>query len=74
MFETPFPGGESYGDVVRRTERFLRDLRDGWDRRRVCVVAHSANRWALQCLLEGAVMEELVVAPFEWREGWEFRV
>ena len=68
---TPFPGGESYRDVVARTESFLRDLRDG---ARVCVIAHSANRWALDHLVNGTPLEELVVAPFNWREGWEYRL
>jgi alpha-ribazole phosphatase/probable phosphoglycerate mutase len=70
----PFPGGESYGDVVERTRRFLEDLRAGWPVARVCVVSHSANRWALEHLLLGVPLEELVDAPFDWREGWEFRV
>jgi broad specificity phosphatase PhoE len=72
--DTPFPGGESYRDVVARTESFLADLRRTWDARRVCVVAHSANRWALEHLLHGTPLEKLVAAPFDWREGWEFRV
>jgi broad specificity phosphatase PhoE len=70
--ESPFPGGESYRDVVVRTESFLRDLRARWDGARVCVIAHSANHWALQHLLEGMPLDELVAAPFDWREGWEY--
>jgi broad specificity phosphatase PhoE len=72
--DTPFPGGESYRDVVTRTESFLRDLRARWDGKRVCVIAHSANRWALDHLVDGTPLEELVDAPFEWREGWEYRL
>ena len=72
--DTPFPGGESYRDVVARTTSFLDDLRRTWHDRRVCVIAHSANRWALDHLLNGQALEDLVVAPFEWREGWEYRV
>ena len=70
----PFPGGESYERVVERTASFLEDLRRGWDGTRVCVIAHSANRWALDHLLHGTPLEELVEAPFGWREGWEYRV
>jgi broad specificity phosphatase PhoE len=72
--ETPFPGGESYRDVVARTESFLADLRARWDGGRVCVVAHSANRWALDHLLHGESLERLVAAPFAWQEGWEYRL
>lgn len=68
----PFPGGESYADVVRRTEAYLRDLHTSYDGQRVLLVAHSANRWALQHLLDGAELAALVDAPFDWQPGWEF--
>ena len=71
--ETPFPGGESYHDVVERTRSFLADLaRD--EPSRVLVIAHSANRWAIEHLLEGRAVEELVTAPFAWQEGWVYRL
>ena len=72
--DTPFPAGESYRQVVARTAEILADLRRDWDGRRVCVIAHSANRWALDHLLHGMPLEELVDAPFAWREGWEYRL
>jgi len=59
---------------VRRTRSFLDDLRAGWDGRRVVVVAHSANRFALDHLLKGEPLEHLVVAPFDWRPGWEYEL
>ena len=70
--EEPFPGGESYQQVVGRTRDFLNDLFPELDGRRVLLIAHSANRWALQRLLLGAQLEEVVAAPFEWQEGWEY--
>lgn len=72
--DEPFPGGQSYRQVVAQTRELLRDLSVEWDGRRVLLVSHSANRWALQCLLEGARLEDLVDAPFDWRPGWEFRL
>jgi alpha-ribazole phosphatase/probable phosphoglycerate mutase len=72
--DVPYPGGESYREVVARVESFLADLRRGWDGKRVVVVSHAAPRWALQHLLEGVPLEELVGAPFGWQPGWEFRV
>ncbi|MEO3807697.1 GNAT family N-acetyltransferase [Sphaerisporangium sp. B11E5] len=72
---TPWPGGESYHDVVDRTVSFLRDLttrhRPGT---RVLLIAHSANRWALDHLLTGTPLAHLVDAPFNWREGWTYRL
>ena len=70
--EEPYPGGESYRQVVERTRDFLGDVLAEFDGRRVLVIAHAANRWSLQHLLLGEPLAELVVAPFEWREGWEY--
>ena len=69
-----FPGGESYRDVADRTKDFLDDLSPEFDDARVLLIAHSANRWALEHLLLGTALEELVVAPFEWQEGWTYRL
>lgn len=71
---TPWPGGQSYQDVVEQTREFLRDLVVRWDGTRVLLVAHSANRWSLDHLLSGVPLEELVDAPFDWRPGWTFHV
>jgi broad specificity phosphatase PhoE len=68
----PFPGGESYLQVVARTAEFLEELLHSWDGRTVLLVAHSANRWALQYVLDGTPLEDLVNADFNWQPGWEF--
>lgn len=70
--DVPYPGGESYREVVARVASFLDDLRGGWDGKRLVVVSHAAPRWALQHLLEGAPLEQLVGAAFDWRPGWKF--
>ncbi len=70
--DVPFPCGESYRDVVRRTARFLADLAAEWDGRRVLLIGHSATRWSLDHLLHGVPLADLVDAPFDWREGWEY--
>ncbi|HEY9345399.1 MAG TPA: histidine phosphatase family protein [Inquilinus sp.] len=72
--ERPFPGGQSYRQVVEATENFLKDVKDRWNGARVLVIAHSANRWALRHLLDGARLEDLVEAPLEWQPGWTFVV
>jgi broad specificity phosphatase PhoE len=68
----PFPGGESYLQVVVRVAGFLEELARGWDGARVLVVGHTATRWALDHLLAGAALHDLVVAPFDWQEGWSY--
>ncbi len=68
----PWPEGESYRDVVDRTRTLLHDLLDRHDNGRVLLVAHSANRLALDHLIHGRDLAELVAAPFEWQPGWEY--
>ncbi|GAA1592090.1 histidine phosphatase family protein [Kribbella karoonensis] len=69
----PFPGGQSYADVVELTRSFLADVKQWYDAATVLVVAHSANRWALEHLLgSGRPMEELIEAPFDWQPGWTY--
>ncbi|HEY6151060.1 MAG TPA: histidine phosphatase family protein [Gaiellaceae bacterium] len=72
--DEPFPGGESYRDCVEKMSSFLADVAREFDGRRVLVIAHSAQRFALRHLFEGVPLEELVDAPFEWQEGWEYAV
>ena len=72
--DEPFPGGESYRDVVERVRSFLTDVARGWARSRVVVIGHSATRWALHHLLAGAQLEDFVDAEFGWREGWEYEL
>jgi alpha-ribazole phosphatase/probable phosphoglycerate mutase len=66
----PYPGGESYSQVVFRVQSFLRDLSPRFEDERIVVVGHSATQWALQHLLEGTPLPELVESSFRWQPGW----
>ena len=70
--EVPFPGGESYRDVVVRVASFLDEIRASHGGLRILVVGHTATRWALDHLLAGEPLEHVVAEPFDWREGWEY--
>jgi broad specificity phosphatase PhoE len=70
----PFPGGESYEDVVVRTRSFLDDLIRERDGQRVLVIAHSANRWALDHVVNGEALIDAVRRDFNWQPGWEYVV
>ena len=67
----PFENGESYGDVVARTRDLLDDLARDHQGRRVALIGHSANRWALEHLFHGTPLDELV-GPFDWQPGWPY--
>ena len=70
--DTPYPGGESYRQVVNRVHEFLDDLPAELGGRRIVLIGHAATRWALDHLLTGTPLDELVGAPFQWQEGWEY--
>ena len=72
--DDPYPGGESYRQVVERMASFVADIGARFDGGRVLLVSHAAPHWAIQHLLEERPLEELVVAPFEWQEGWVYRL
>jgi broad specificity phosphatase PhoE len=72
--DEPFPGGQSYRQVVDQTRHLLRELAATWAGQRILLISHSANRWALDCLLGGARLEDVVARPFGWQEGWEYRL
>jgi len=68
----PWPGGESYVDVVDRMAQLLQDLSKQCDGSRVLLVSHSANKWALDHLLLDLPLARLVAAGLKWQEGWEY--
>jgi broad specificity phosphatase PhoE len=70
--DVPFPDGQSYRQVADQMRSFLGDVAPRHQGQTILLVAHSANRWALQCLLDGQPLEELVDAPFDWQPGWRF--
>lgn len=72
--EVPYPNGESWGQAVARVGWFVRDLAARFDGARVVVVGHVATRWGLAAAIDGAPLEALVAAPFEWQPGWEHRL
>ena len=71
--ERPYPGGESHRDVVERVRASSP----------ICLRGTTAPgfsssrtppRWAPSNLLLGAAPEGAIVAPFEWQEGWTYRL
>jgi broad specificity phosphatase PhoE len=72
--DEPFPGGESWRQAVARVAGLLDELPCVFDGRRVLIIGHVATRWALDHVALGIPLEELVDAPFAWREGWEYEL
>jgi broad specificity phosphatase PhoE len=71
---TPFPGGQSYGDCVQQVRGVLDELRRNWPGGWVLIVAHRATHYALDVLVHGHTLEDLVQAPFTWQAGWAYEL
>jgi broad specificity phosphatase PhoE len=72
--DRPFPGGESYMQVVSRMQDFLGDLIRDHDGERVLLISHGANRLVLDHLLDGHALAPLIEQQFDWQRGWEYRL
>jgi broad specificity phosphatase PhoE len=72
--DVPYPGGESWREAVKRPIEFYEDIRARRDGERVLVVGNIASRLALEVLVYGRLLEELVDEPFVWQPGWEYRL
>lgn len=72
FISVPFPDGESLTGVVRRMRSFLNDL----DRSAgpVIVIAHRAPWYALEHIVKGRDLAEIVAAPWHWQPGWQYNL
>jgi 2,3-bisphosphoglycerate-dependent phosphoglycerate mutase len=73
--DRPYGNGESRRQAIRRAAAVLDDLPSRWDGRRVMLVGHVATYQALEHVLNGHPVEDLVAAEMDWREtGWQYRL
>jgi 2,3-bisphosphoglycerate-dependent phosphoglycerate mutase len=75
FLDLPHPGGESHRQAIHRAAGLLRDLPSRWDGRRVMLIGHLATQRALEHVVDGVPLEDVLAADFIWRpEGWEYRL
>lgn len=68
----PFPGGESYEKATRRVNTWLDEMRGAAGADPILVIGHRATWYALEHLLTGRPLEEVIAAPWQWRPGWTY--
>ena len=72
--DEPFPGGESYRRRGRSHEGLSRRPLTGVRRREELLVAHAANRWALEHLLLGRRSKTSSWRRSSGNRGWTYRL
>jgi broad specificity phosphatase PhoE len=73
--DRPYPGGESHRQAVHRVTGAIADLPTRWNGQRVMLIGHLATYRALEHVVNGVPVEELMAAEFSWRaHGWEYHL
>lgn len=74
--DTPYKNGESYKQVEKRIQSFLKDLESNFDYQHIAIVAHQAPQLALDAILKGQSWEQAIDADWRkdqaWQPGWEY--
>jgi alpha-ribazole phosphatase/probable phosphoglycerate mutase len=70
FIDEPFPQGESYRQVAARMYAFLKDTAPAGD---ILLIGHRATWYALEQLLAGRGLEEIIRGPWQWQPGWIYR-
>lgn len=70
----PFPNGESYEQTTERMRIFLEDLVKRFDNRRVMIIGHRTTQYALENLINGVPLEEIIPATWKWQPGWKYEL
>jgi broad specificity phosphatase PhoE len=67
----PFPGGESYEQVMARMGRFFEDLFTHHDGQRVVIIGHRATNYGLEHWINGIPIAD-AVAQFQPRRSYTY--
>jgi 2,3-bisphosphoglycerate-dependent phosphoglycerate mutase len=70
--DTPFSAGESYTDATRRVQDFLAETISAHAGQRILVIGHRATYYALEHLLNGRALREVIAAEWRWQPGWTY--
>jgi broad specificity phosphatase PhoE len=70
----PFPGGESYLQVISRMKRFLQDLATNYDSKRIMIIGHGGTRLGLEYWLNNVSLEEALAGLKKQQNGTTYRL
>ena len=53
---------------------FLQFLLHKYDRQRVLIIGHRATQYGLEYWIKGLLLKDVVLAPWAWQPGWEYKL
>ena len=72
VVSTPFPGGESYEDCMKRMGDFLEYLKQNFDGKTVMIIGHRATQYGLEHHILGKSILQCVTDPWAYQPGFEY--
>lgn len=70
----PFPKGESYEQTVERMRKFLNDLIENYDGKKVMIIGHRATQYGLEYWIKRLPLEKIIPNPWKWQPGWTYNL
>lgn len=74
FIDEKFPDGESYEDVKKKIDGFLKFLKKQYDGKNVAIVSHKAPQLALDVLIKNKTWEQVFEEDWRktksWQPGW----
>jgi broad specificity phosphatase PhoE len=70
---TPYPHGESLEQVAQRVASWLKHTAAEFRGKTIAVVGHRATHYALEHLIAGTPLADIVAAPWCWQPGWVYK-
>ncbi|MCK4525432.1 MAG: class I tRNA ligase family protein, partial [Candidatus Andersenbacteria bacterium] len=78
VINKPFPNGESYKDVEKRTKDFIDDVINNYQGKKIAIVAHKAPQLALDVILKNKTWEQAFDEDWRktkaWKPGWKYEL
>ena len=72
--EDPYPHGESYRQVAERFSNWLSGLLQIYDGSRAMLIAHRAQFYSLEHVVNKRPLCDVLSASWKWQPGWTYKL
>lgn len=72
--DTSYPGGESWQQAADRVVDCLKEIKADYPDKRILMIGHRATQYGIEAYINGATVEEIALAPWQYQPGWEYEL